>query len=102
MGVFGNQRELAGNDAFSCVGGGTELAPYTGIESFSNHPGQRRTAERLRRGREGWVGIGAEIIPKVSSNAGQSLSQPAADSSLCTREPWGRGMRIAASLRSSQ
>ena len=23
-------------------------------------------------------------------------------SSLCTREPWGRGMRIAASLRSSQ
>ena len=31
--------------------------------------------------------IGAEIIPKVSSNAGQSLSQPAADSSLSTREP---------------
>ena len=63
--------------------GGTEPAPYTGIESVSNHPGQRRTAERLRRGREGWVGIGAEIIPKVSSNAGQSLSQPAADSSCC-------------------
>ena len=44
-----------------------------------------------------WVEIGAEIIPKVSSNLGQSLSQPAADSSLYTREPWGRGMRIAAS-----
>ena len=55
MGVFGNQRELAGN--------------------------------------------GAEIIPKGVINLGQSLSQPAADSSLCTREPWGRGMRIAASAR---
>ena len=56
-------------------------------ESRRDCTGQRRTAERLRRGREGWVGIGAEIIPKVSSNAGQSLSRPAADSSLCTREP---------------
>ena len=55
MGVFGNQRELAGN--------------------------------------------GAEIIPKGVINLGQSLSQPAADSSLCTREPWGRGMRISASAR---
>ena len=33
----------------------------------------------------------AEIIPKVSINFGQSLSQPAADSSLCTREPSGTG-----------
>ena len=39
----------------------------------------------------------AEIPPKGASNAGQSLSQPAADSSLYTREPLGRGMRIAAS-----
>ena len=31
--------------------------------------------------------IGAEIIPKVFINAGQSLSQPVADSSLSTREP---------------
>ena len=38
-----------------------------------------------------WVGIAAEIIPKASSNAGQSLSQPAAASSLYTREPLGRG-----------
>ena len=37
------------------------------------------------------MGIAAEIIPKVSSNAGQSLSQPAADSSLYTREPLGTG-----------
>ena len=38
-------------------------------------------------GAKKWAGIAAEVIPKVSSNAGQSLSQPAADSSLCTREP---------------
>ena len=50
-----------------------------------------------------WAGNGAEITPKVSSNLGQSLSHgcavpaPFAQGSL-----WGRGMRIAASLRSSQ
>ena len=74
-------------------------APTDRRGSFSKHPGQRRRAKRLRRGREGWVGIAAEFTPKVASNLGQSLSQPAADSSLCTREPWGRGMRIAASAR---
>ena len=42
-------------------------------------------------GAKKWAGIAAEIIPKVSSNAGQSLNQPAADSSLCTREPLGTG-----------
>ena len=42
--------------------------------SCIDHPGQRRTAKRMRCGREGWAGIGAEIIPKVPSNAGQSLS----------------------------
>ena len=66
-------------------------APTERRESHINHPGQRRTAKRLRRGREGWVEIGAGIIPEVSSNAGQSLSQPAADSSLCTREPFPAG-----------
>ena len=60
-------------------------------EGYINHPGQRRTAERLRRGWEGWVGIAAEITPKGAINAGQSLSQPAADSSLYTREPLGTG-----------
>ena len=48
--------------------------PLRGERSKLMRPGQRRTAERLRRGREGWVGIGAEIIPKVPSNTGQSLS----------------------------
>ena len=62
-------------------------APTDRRGSFSNHPGQRRTAERLRRGWEERVKIGAEIIPKVFINAGQSLSQPVADSSLSTREP---------------
>ena len=35
--------------------------------------------------------IAAEIISKGTINAGQSLSQPAADSSLYTREPLGTG-----------
>ena len=39
-------------------------APTDRRGSFSNHPGQRRTAKRLRRGWEEWVGIGAEIIPQ--------------------------------------
>ena len=43
-------------------------------ESCRDCPGQRRTAERLRCGWEEWAGIAAEIIPKMSSNAGQSLS----------------------------
>ena len=38
-----------------------------------------------------WAGNGAEITLKVSIYAGQSLSQPAADSSLYTREPLGTG-----------
>ena len=38
-------------------------------------------------GRKGWAENGAEITPKVSISAGQFLSQPAADSSLYTREP---------------
>ena len=46
-------------------------------------------------GAKKWAGIAAEIIPKVSSNAGQSLSRPAGDSSLCTREPLGTGVRAA-------
>ena len=42
--------------------------------SCIDHPGQRRTAKRMRCGREGWAGIGVGITPKVPSNAGQSLS----------------------------
>ena len=66
-------------------------APTERRASHINHPGQRRTAERLRRGREGWVEIAAEITPKGASNPGQFLSRPPGDSSLYTREPWGRG-----------
>ena len=39
-------------------------APTKRRDSCRNHPSQRRTAERLRRGREGWAGIGAKTIPK--------------------------------------
>ena len=54
-------------------------------------------------GCEGWVGIGTEIIPKVYSNAGQSLSHGCAVTAPFTQGSLrGRGMRIAASLRSSQ
>ena len=58
---------------------------------YSEPPGPAAQSERLRRGWEEGAGIAAEIIPKGASNLGQSLSQPAADSSLYTREPWGTG-----------
>ena len=66
-------------------------APTDRRGSYIDHLGQRRTAERLRRGRKGWAGIGAGIIPKGAINFRRSLSQPTADSSLCTREPFGTG-----------
>mgnify|MGYP007079024090 CR=1 FL=1 len=59
--------------------------------SCIDHPGQRRTAERLRRGREGWAGIGTEIIPKVPSNAGQSLSHGEAVTAPFTQGSLGDG-----------
>ena len=72
--------------------GGHTGPPLRGrMEGSRNHPAQRRTAKRLRRGWEKRGGIAAEIIPKGASNLGQSLSQPAADSSLCTREPFPAG-----------
>ena len=61
--------------------------------------GAEQSGASAPAGARKWVGIAAKIIPKGAINLGQSLSQPAADSSLCTREPWGRGMRIAASAR---
>ena len=85
---------MASADQISCRNLGRQSwasAPTKGKKGCRNRPGQRRRAERLRRGCKGWVGIAAEIIPKVSSNLGQSLSQPAADSSLYTREPLGTG-----------
>ncbi len=70
-------------------------------ESRRDCPGQRRTAERLRRGREGWVGIGAEITPKRGHQPRtipQSRLRRA--SSLYTREPLGTGAdcRVASLL----
>ena len=50
------------------------IGPYERRKGSINHPGQRRTAERLRCGREKWAEIGAEIIPEGVINAGQSLS----------------------------
>ena len=71
--------------------GGYTGPPLRGVEGIPNHPGQRRTAERLRRGCEGMGGDRSRDHPKGTINAGQSLSQPAADSSLYTREPLGTG-----------
>ena len=71
--------------------GGYTGPPLRGVEGSPNHPGQRRTAERLRRGCEGMGGDRSRDHPKGTINAGQSLSQPAADSSLYTREPLGTG-----------
>ena len=51
------------------------MAPTGRKESPIDRPGQRRRAERLRRGWEERVGIAAEIIPKVSIDLGRSLSR---------------------------
>ena len=67
------------------------IGPYENTKrrrSRHDRPGQWRRVKRLRRGCKERVGITAEIIPKVSSNLGQSLSRPLGDSSLCTREPF--------------
>ena len=67
------------------------IGPYENtkrMRSRHDRPGQWRRVKRLRRGCKERVGITAEIIPKVSSNLGQSLSRPLGDSSLCTREPF--------------
>ena len=88
---------------YGCNAGGAKrradvgIGPYEKKRKLHRPPGPAAQSERLRRGWEEGAGIAAEIIPKGASNLGQSLSQPAADSSLYTREPWGRGMRIAAS-----
>ena len=68
------------------------IGPYEKERKLHRPPGPAAQSERLRRGWEEGAGIAAEIIPKGASNLGQSLSQPAADSSLYTREPWGTGV----------
>ena len=69
-------------------------------ESRRDCPGQRRTAERLRRGWEEGVEIEAGIIPEGGINVGQSLSHGCAVPAPFTQGSLrGRGMRIAASAR---
>ena len=76
------------------------IGPYEKERKFHQPPGPAaHSGASAPAGARKWVGIAAKIIPKGAINLGQSLSQPAADSSLCTREPWGRGMRISASAR---
>ena len=91
---------------YGCNAGGSQrradvgIGPYEKERKFHQPPGPAaHSGASAPAGARKWVGIAAKIIPKGAINLGQSLSQPAADSSLCTREPWGRGMRIAASAR---
>ena len=46
------------------AGRGIGIGPYERRESPIDRPGQRRRAERLRRGWEEGVGIAAEITPQ--------------------------------------
>ena len=76
-------------------------APTKGKEGCRNHPGQRRRAERLRRGWEEGVGIVAEIIPKypaTSDNPSVALraTAPFAQGSLALR---GTGERADTRVR---
>ena len=76
-------------------------APTKGKEGCRNHPGQRRRAERLRRGWEEGVGIVAEIIPKypaTSDNPSVALraTAPFAQGSLAL---WGTGERADTRVR---
>ena len=66
----------------SCPTGGCGESPR--LPGPAAHSGASAPA-----GARKWVGIAAKIIPKGAINLGQSLSQPAADSSLYTREPSG-------------
>ena len=68
-------------------------APTGRRESCRDHPGQRRTAERMRRGWEEWVESEAEIIPQkghqrrtIPQSRPLAVPAPFAQGSL-----WGRG-----------
>ena len=69
----------------------TQVRPYAGWKVFRTTQASGAQRSVCGAGARKWVGIATEIIPKGGSNLGQSLSQPAADSSLCTREPLGTG-----------
>ena len=83
---------------YGCNAGGSQrradvgIGPYEKERKFHQPPGPAaHSGASAPAGARKWVGIAAKIIPKGAINLGQSLSQPAADSSLCTREPLGRG-----------
>ena len=86
---------MASADQISCRNLGRQSwasAPTKGKKGCRNRPGQRRRAERLRRGWE----EGVESRQRSSSKGPSTLSNPSVTafgraSSLCTREPWGRG-----------
>ena len=64
------------------------IGPYGETGRFPQPPGPAaHSGASAPAGARKWVGIAAKIIPKGAINLGQSLSQPAADSSLYTREP---------------
>ena len=68
------------------------IGPYEKERKFHQPPGPAaHSGASAPAGARKWVGIAAKIIPKGAINLGQSLSQPAADSSLYTREPLGTG-----------
>ena len=63
---------MASADQISCRNLGRQSwasAPTKGKKGCRNRPGQRRRAERLRRGCKGWVGIAAEITPQYPATS---------------------------------
>ena len=92
---------MASADQISCrnLGRQSWASALTGRQgSCIDHPGQRRTAKRMRCGREGWAGIGAEIIPKVPSNAGQSLSHGEAVPAPVVPKAWPPPIKFRAEI----
>ena len=67
-------------------------APTERRGGFRNHPGQRRAAKRLRQRMGGRGGNRSRDHPQRGQQRRTiPQSRMRRDSSLCTREPWGRG-----------
>ena len=67
-------------------------APTERRGGFRNHPGQRRAAKRLRQRMGGMGGNRSRDHPQRGQQRRTiPQSRMRRDSSLCTREPWGRG-----------
>ena len=96
-----NQRELAQDESLP-QWGGTEPAPYRGPEQADASRPAAHSGASAARSR----GMGGNRSRDHPQSAQQHRAIPQSRlrraSSLYTREPWGRGMRIAASaLRAS-